>query len=134
MSIINNQNELLTLFEGLDDELDRYSFLTSLGGRLPEIPEKYMQDEYLVKGCQSRVWLEAGIEDGLIFIYSFSDTLIVRGLLYMIQYCIEGESAGEYKSCEWDIFERAGLTELLTEDRKSGLKSILSRVSELIRQ
>ena len=132
--IKEKQKEMLALFEGLEDELDRYSFLTALGGRLPDIPEELKNDEHLVKGCQSRVWLDAGTEKGTVYMRSYSDTLIVRGLLFILQNCIEGSAVEEFASCTWEIFDEAGLSELLTEDRQNGLKSIITELEKRIEE
>lgn len=127
-SFTERQNEVLALFADAADELDRYTVLIAMGGMLEQPDASFMTDSRLVKGCQSQVWLELTRSGGTLELTSYSDTLIVRGLLYILRECINGVSPEEFLSGELFVFERAGVAELLSPSRRSGLSSIISEI------
>ncbi|MBO4831879.1 MAG: SufE family protein [Oscillospiraceae bacterium] len=127
-SFIERQNEVLALFADAYDDLDRYTVLIALGGMLEQPDVSFMTDDRLVKGCQSQVWLDLARSDGTLELTAYSDTLIVRGLLYILRECINGATAGEFLSGELFVFERAGVSDLLSPTRRSGLSSIISEI------
>lgn len=124
----DRQNEVLALFADAYDDLDRYTVLIALGGMLEQPDASFMTDDRLVKGCQSQVWLSLTRSGGVLELTSYSDTLIVRGLLYILRKCINGVSADEFLSEELFVFERAGVSGLLSPARRSGLSSIIDEI------
>jgi len=79
MTIQQIQNELIEDFSLFDDWTQRYEYLIELGKSLPLIDEKYKTEEYLIKGCQSQVWLHAEEEDGKLIFTADSDAIITKG-------------------------------------------------------
>lgn len=126
------QNEILELFADMEDELDKYTYLTALGGHLKHEDPDLMIDSNLVKGCQSQVWLRVALKDGKIDLYSYSNTLLVRGLLYILEYCANEETPEDWLSSKIWIYEKSGLSDLLSASRRSGLGSILETVNARI--
>lgn len=120
------QRETADLFAGMNDELDRYSYLTALGGML-EVPDKsFMTEDRLVKGCQSQVWLDITYDcDRKLCLTAYSDTLIVRGLLFILRECINGTDRTDFLSGDIFVFDKAGISELLSPTRRGGLSSIV---------
>jgi len=123
------QSDVAGLFAGMDDELDRYSYLTALGGML-EAPERsFMTDDRLVKGCQSRVWLDVALDnEGSLRLTAYSDTLIVRGLLFILRECVNGTDRAELLSADIFVFDRAGISGLLSPTRRGGLAGIIGEI------
>ena len=130
--IEEKQNEILELFADMEDELDMYTYLTALGGQLKHEDPELMIDSNLVKGCQSQVWLSVSLNDGKIRLYSYSNTLLVRGLLYILEYCANGETKEDWLSADIWIYRKSGLSDLLSASRRSGLGSILETFSSLV--
>lgn len=125
----DRQCELAGLFSGMADELDRYSYLTALGGMLDMPEEGFMTEDRLVKGCQSQVWLELAYDcDEKLRLTAYSDTLIVRGLLYILRECINGADRTELLNGDLFVFDKAGISELLSPTRRGGLSSIIGEI------
>ena len=66
MSINDIQNEIIDEFAMFDDWMQRYEYMIELGKSLPLIDEQYKTDDHLIKGCQSKVWLHAEVNDGKV--------------------------------------------------------------------
>ena len=84
MTINEIQNEVIEEFQDLDDWMDRYQLLIDLGNDQAPLDEKYKTDSNLIDGCQSRVWLQADMNDGLLHLEAESDALIVKGIISLL--------------------------------------------------
>lgn len=84
MTIKEIQDSIVEDFTMLDDWMDRYSMLIDLGKDCPLIDEKYRNDNYLINGCQSRVWLHAEMKDGKMFLTADSDAVITKGIINLL--------------------------------------------------
>ena len=84
MSINEIQDEIIEEFSGLDDWMDRYQLLIDLGNEQEPLDEQYKTESNLIDGCQSRVWLQADYEDGIIHFSAESDALIVKGIVSLL--------------------------------------------------
>ena len=84
MSIKEAESEILLLFEDIDEPMDRYDLLIELGQQLEPLDNEFYKEEFLVKGCQSKVWLIAENEAGKIKLHGDSNTAITKGLVYII--------------------------------------------------
>ncbi|MBQ5379897.1 MAG: SufE family protein, partial [Paraprevotella sp.] len=85
MNTINTlQDEIIEEFNDFDDWMDKYQLLIDLGSEQPSLPEEYKNDQNLIDGCQSRVWLQADYRDGIVYFQAESDALIVKGIVSLL--------------------------------------------------
>lgn len=116
-----------------DDEFTRYSFLVELSAYVsPHMPD-VMVDEYLQRGCQSQVWLRCEEQDGLFFMRATSDTLIIRGLLYVIGELFNGVPVGEVAAFDVDLLAELGMKTHFSDTRQSGIASMIGAIVSFCR-
>lgn len=128
MTINEKQDELIDEFEFLTDWVDKYEHIITSAKELPLIDEKYKQDEYLIKGCQSKVWLYPEMKDGKIYFTADSDAIISKGLVNLIVQVLSGYSPSEILDAELYFIDRIGLKEHLSPTRSNGLLSMLKQI------
>ena len=92
MSINEIQDEIIEEFSLFDDWMDKYQYLIDLSKNLPIIDEKYKQENYLIKGCQSQVWLFAEEKDGKVFFTADSDAIITKGIISLLIRVMSGQT------------------------------------------
>ncbi len=125
--------ELEENFELLDDWEDRYRYIIELGEKLPPLSEEFHTPEWKVKGCQSQVWLvpqvkEAG-EEKLLFFHGDSDAIIVKGIIAIVLAIFSGKTSSEILEINVDkIFDKIGLREHLSPNRRNGLVSMVDKI------
>jgi cysteine desulfuration protein SufE len=90
MTINQIQDELISDFELFDDWESKYEYIIDLGKQFPPLEEQYKTEDNIIKGCQSRVWLHAYMDDGLLKFEADSDAIIVRGLVSMLVKVLSG--------------------------------------------
>lgn len=122
------QDELVEEFSMLDDWLDKYEYLIDLGKNLEPFPEELKTDDRLIKGCQSRVWLDAEAKDGVIVFRADSDAIITKGIITMLISVYSGRSAAEIAEDDFSFVDRLGLKENLSPTRANGLVSMLETI------
>lgn len=125
MIIAEKQQEIVESFSLYDDWMEKYEHLISFAKQLPVIDEKYKTDEYLVRGCQSRVWLHADFRDGRIFFTADSDAIITKGIVGLLIYVLSGDSPDEIINAKMDFIDTIGLKEHLTPNRSNGLVNMV---------
>lgn len=134
MSLNIAQREIIAELKSLEDEFDRFTYLTLMGNKLGLPHDSLRCDAHMVKGCQSETWVRVSLDHKHCVVFEgYSDTLIVRGLLYLLKVGIEGAAplAFNLEEC-YAFYEEAGLLSLLTESRRNGLRSILTVISQEI--
>lgn len=122
------QDELVEEFSMFDDWLDKYEYLIDLGKNLEPFPEELKTDDRLIKGCQSRVWLDAEAKDGVIVFRADSDAIITKGIISMLISVYSGRSAAEIAEDDFSFVDRLGLKENLSSTRVNGLVSMLETI------
>lgn len=122
------QDELVEEFSMFDDWLDKYEYLIDLGKNLEPFPEELKTADRLIKGCQSRVWLDAEAKDGLIVFRADSDAIITRGIISMLVSVYSGRGAAEIAEDDFSFVDRLGLKENLSPTRANGLVSMLETI------
>ena len=95
MTINEIQSELVDEFSMFDDWMDRYEYMIELGKSLPMIDSQYKKEENLIKGCQSKVWLHAELEDGKIVYTADSDAIITKGIVSILIRTFTNQSPSE---------------------------------------
>ena len=96
MKTINElQDEVIEEFSDFDDWMDKYQLLIDLGNEQEPLDEKYKTEQNLIDGCQSRVWLQADMEDGNVVFQAESDALIVKGIIALLIKVVSGHTPDE---------------------------------------
>ena len=119
-------------FSLFDSWEDRYRYLIELGGRLEPMGDALKTPETLVKGCTSRVWLIAEINDGRFHFTADSDAHIVRGLVYLLLTAYQDRTAAEIRAVDIKTsFDRMGLHQHLSPSRRNGFFAMVERINTL---
>lgn len=128
MSIKELQDEIIADFDMFGDWMEKYEYIIQLGKDLPLIEEQYKTDENLIRGCQSRVWLHADYQDGIISFTADSDALITKGLVSLMIGVLSGHSPKEIVDAEIYFIDAIGLRSHLSPTRSNGLLSMLKQI------
>ena len=127
-SINELQDEVIEEFSDLDDWMDRYQLLIDMGREQEPLPEEYKTDQNLIDGCQSRVWLQADYENGILTFRAESDALIVKGIVTLLIRVLSGHTPQEILDANLYFIDRIGLAEHLSPTRSNGLLSMLKQM------
>ena len=130
MTINELQDEVIEEFEGFDDWMDKYQMLIDLGNDLEPLPEQYKTEQNLIDGCQSRVWVQCDMQDGLMHLQADSDALIVKGIVALLLRVLSDHTPQEILSADLYFIERIGLREHLSPTRSNGLLAMVRRIRE----
>ena len=128
MTINEIQDEIIEEFEVFDDWMDKYQFLIDTGNSLEPLDEQYKQPQYLIEGCQSRVWLHADFTGGKVFLQAESDTVIVKGIVALLVRMLSDRTPQEILDTDLYFIERIGLKEHLSPTRSNGLVSMVKQI------
>ena len=129
MATINEiQDEIIEEFSGLDDWMDKYQMLIDLGNEQEALDEQYKVEQNLIDGCQSRVWLQADYEDGVIRFTAESDALIVKGIVALLIRVLCGHTPQEILDAELYFIDAIGLKEHLSPTRSNGLLAMVKQM------
>ena len=130
-SLQDIENEIVDEFSIFDDWLDKYEYIIELGKSLEEYPKDRKTDDKLVKGCQSRVWIDFKVEDGKIFFNADSDAIITKGIISLLVRIYSGRTPQEILSSDFSVVEKIGLKENLSPTRANGLVSMIQMIREI---
>ena len=122
------QEEIIEEFSMFDDWLDRYDYLISLSESLPVIAPEHKTEEYIIEGCQSRVWVDARMEDGKILYSADSDAIIIKGLLALLIRAMGGRTPQEVVDLDLYFIDAIGLKENLSPTRGNGLVATIKQM------
>jgi cysteine desulfuration protein SufE len=128
MTINEKQDRIIEEFSMFDDWMDKYALLIEMGNSLTPLDEKYKTESYLIEGCQSRVWLYAGLEDGKIFYRGQGDAVLVNGIVSLLINVLSGHTPGEILNADLYFIEQTGLREHLSPTRSNGLVAMLKQM------
>lgn len=126
-------NEIIDNFNLFEEWEDKYIYLIELGSKLPEFDDNLKRDEFLVKGCQSRVWLIHNVNDSnnakVLNFKADSDSQIVKGLIYILLSVYSGKSPSEIKKIEIkEILSELQLEKHLSGNRTNGLNAMIDKI------
>lgn len=128
MKTINElQDEVIEEFSDFDDWMDKYQLLIDLGNEQEPLDEKYKTEQNLIDGCQSRVWLQADMEDGNVVFQAESDALIVKGIIALLIKVVSGHTPDEILNSDLYFIEKIGLKEHLSPTRSNGLLAMVNK-------
>lgn len=125
------QQEIVDAFSMYDEWLDKYEYIIDLGKNLENYPESSKTDDKLIKGCQSRVWLDWKIQEGRIYFSADSDAVITKGIISLLVNLYSGRTPDEIASSDFSFIEKIGLKENLSPTRANGLASMLAMIKKV---
>ena len=128
MTINEKQDAIIEDFEFFGDWIEKYEHIIQLGKDLPVIEDQYKTEDNLIRGCQSKVWLNAEYKEGLLFFYADSDALITKGLVSMVVNVLSGHRPQEIVDAEIYFIDKIGLKNHLSPTRSNGLLSMLKQI------
>ncbi len=128
MTIKEIQDEIIEEFSGLGEWMERYNYLIDLGKELPLIDPAFRKDEYLIRGCQSRVWLNAELADGKVVFTADSDAIITKGLTALMIRVFTEHTPEEILEADLGFIDAIGLKEHLSPTRSNGLVSMIRQI------
>lgn len=127
-SLQEAENEVVDTFSMYDEWLDKYEYLIDLGKNLEAYPEDCKTEDKLIKGCQSRVWLDYKVKDGKIYFKADSDAIITKGIISLLISVYSGRTPEEIASSDFGFIEKIGLKENLSPTRANGLASMIATI------
>ncbi len=122
------QEEIIEEFSIFDDWLDKYDYLIELSDTLPAIAAEHRTDDYIIKGCQSRVWVDARMEDGKVYFSADSDAIITKGIIALLIRVMSGRTPQELLDMELYFIDAIGLSENLSPTRSNGLVAMIKQM------
>jgi cysteine desulfuration protein SufE len=128
MTIDEIQNEIIEDFNLFSDWTEKYEYLIEQGKYLQAIDEKYKTDEYVIKGCQSKVWLRSELKDDKIVFFADSDAVITKGIIGLLIKVLNNQSPENIYNSELFFIENTGLQEHLSPTRANGLVSMIKQM------
>jgi len=128
MTIQETQEEIIREFEVFDDWLDKYDYLIELSNDLPLIKPEYKINEYLINGCQSKVWLRADFENNKILFTADSDAVITKGIIALLIRVLSNRDPKEILDTDLYFIDQIGLRENLSPTRSNGLVAMIKKI------
>ena len=129
MKTINElQDEVIEEFSDFDDWMDKYQLLIDLGNEQEPLAPEYKNDQNLIDGCQSRVWLQADLVNGKVEFQAESDALIVKGIIALLIKVVSGHTPDEILENELYFIEAIGLKDHLSPTRSNGLLAMVKQM------
>ncbi len=129
MSSINTiQDEIIENFDFFEDWDDKYAHIIEMGKELQPLAEKHKTDDNIIKGCQSRVWLNAEMEGKNLLFSADSDAIIVKGLVAMLLKVFSNHTPDEIMSSDIYFMEKIGMANHLSPTRSNGLVAMVKQI------
>lgn len=129
MSIAEIENELIEEFELFGDDWEgRYEHLIAMGKELPVLDEKDKSDNFLIKGCQSKVWLKSNFANSNVIFYADSDAAIPKGIVALMVRVLSNQTPENILNAQLNFIDKIGLKEHLSPTRANGLVSMIKQM------
>ena len=128
MTIKEIQEEIIDEFSMFDDWMQRYEYIIDLGKSLPLINEEAKTDENLIKGCQSKVWLQGEYTNDKIVFTADSDAILTKGIIAILIRVFSNQKASDILNADMDFIDEIGLKEHLSPTRANGLVSMIKNI------
>ena len=126
--------DIVEEFSMYEEWLDKYEYLIELGKKLEAYPEESRTEDELIKGCQSRVWLDWSINDGRIYFTADSDAIITKGIISLLISVYSGRTPGEINGDDFSFIDSIGLKENLSPTRANGLVSMIETIRKVAKE
>lgn len=128
MTIQEKEQDIIDEFAIYDDWMDKYEYIIELGKELPIIADELKTEDRLIKGCQSRVWLHADLDDGKMKFSADSDAIITKGIIALLIRVLNEEKPEDIAKSELKFIKEIGLQEHLSPTRSNGLVSMVKKM------
>ncbi|MBB3186363.1 SufE family protein [Microbacter margulisiae] len=128
MTINEKQDQIIEIFEEYSDWMDKYAYIIELGNGLSPIDPKNKVNQNLIEGCQSRVWLDAKYQDGIIHFAGESDAVIVKGIVSLLIDVLSNHTPDEILNADLYFIDKIGLKEHLSPTRANGLLAMVKQM------
>ncbi|KAF2339446.1 SufE family protein [Flavobacterium tistrianum] len=128
MTIKEIQDEIIDEFSMFDDWMQRYEYIIELGKSLPLIKEEYKTDDNLIKGCQSKVWLQGEEQGDKIVFTADSDAILTKGIIAILIRAFSNQKAKDILEADTEFIDEIGLKEHLSATRANGLVSMIKNI------
>lgn len=129
MTINEEQDRIVEEFSIFDEWLDRYNYLIELSSELPAIAPEHKTDQYVIKGCQSRVWVDARLsDDGKMYFTADSDAIITKGIIALLVRALDGHTPTEVRDADLYFIDKIGLAQNLSPTRANGLLAMIRQM------
>ena len=125
------ENEIIDEFSMFDEWLDKYEYIIELGKSLGDFPEQSKTEDNLIKGCQSRVWLDSKVDEGKVVFSADSDAIITKGIISLLIKIYSGRTPQEILGSDFSVVEKIGLKENLSPTRANGLVSMIEKIRNI---
>ena len=122
------QDEIIEEFSVFDDWLDKYDYLIELSDALPPIDAAHRTDRYLINGCQSRLWIDARMQDGKVYYSADSDAIITKGITALLMRVMNGRTPQQILDTDLYFIDAIGLKENLSPTRSNGLLAMIKQM------
>ncbi len=122
------QDEIIEEFAIYDDWLDKYNYLIELSEELPPISEEHRTEQYVISGCQSRVWVDAQLREGRVYFTADSDAIITKGIISLLIRVLSSRTPTEILQSELYFIDAIGLSENLSPTRSNGLLAMIKQM------
>lgn len=127
-SIKEKQDKLVEEFAFLEDWEQKYEYIIDLGKELPGLPDEKKGEANLIKGCQSKVWIDAEHRDGKLFFNADSDGILPKGIVALLVGIYSGHPTQEILDSDFDFIAKIGLQEFLSPSRANGLMAMTKQI------
>lgn len=128
MKIKDIQEEIVDEFSMFDDWMQRYEYIIDLGKNLPLIKEEFKTEENLIKGCQSKVWIQGEQNDGTVVFTADSDAILTKGIIAILIRVFSNQKAEDIIAADMNFIDQIGLKEHLSPTRANGLVSMIKNI------
>ena len=128
MTIKEIQKDIIEEFALFDDWMQRYEYMIELGKSLPLIEDQYKTDEYIIKGCQSKVWVKSEMRDGNVIFTADSDAIITKGIIAILIRVFSNQTPQAIIEANTNFIDEIGLKEHLSPTRANGLVSMIKQL------
>ena len=128
MEIKEIQEEIIDEFSMFDDWMQRYEYMIDLGKSLPLINEEFKTDDNIIKGCQSKVWVHAELEDNKLIFTADSDAIITKGIIAILIRVFSNQKPQDILDADTQFIDEIGLKEHLSPTRANGLVSMIKQL------
>lgn len=127
-SIQDRQKEIIEEFSMFEDWMQKYEYMIELGKSLPLIDEQFKTEENIIKGCQSKVWVHAELDDDKVNFTADSDAIITKGIIAILLRVFSGQKPEDIISANTGFIDEIGLKEHLSPTRANGLVSMIKQI------
>ena len=128
MTIQETEQLITEEFSQFDDWMDKYNYLIDMGKTLPRIDDKYKTEQYMISGCQSRVWVSAEMQDGKVIFKADSDAVITKGIVNLLIRVLNNQTPDDILNSDFSFIDKIGLHEHLSPTRSNGLTSMIKQM------